>query len=236
MIIIPARLASTRFPQKVLAPINGVPMVVATARRVADVDEVCIATDSEEVVRIAAQYGVEAVLTRADHQSGTDRIDEAATLLGLSEEALVVNVQADEPFIEPVIVERVFAELASLDRPFVMASCYKAITPDQAKDPNLVKVILDDNGDAIYFSRSVIPYDRDGGFDAYKGHIGIYGFRRDALRTFCRLPHAPLEHIEKLEQLRALYFGRKIAMVGVETASFGIDTREDYERALALHG
>ena len=235
MIIIPARLASTRFPQKVLAPINGIPMVIATARRVSGIDEVCIATDSQEVITIAKSYGIEAVLTRADHQSGTDRIDEAATLLGLAEDEYVVNVQADEPFIEPEIVEQVFAELRSLERDFVMASCYKAITKEQSCDPNLVKVLMDDNNDAIYFSRSPIPYDRDGGFDGYKGHIGIYGFRRDALRMFCTLPHASIEHIEKLEQLRALYFGHKIAMVEVETTSFGIDTREDYERALARH-
>ena len=125
MIIIPARLASTRFPQKVLAPINGIPMVIATARRVSGIDEVCIATDSQEVITIAKSYGIEAVLTRADHQSGTDRIDEAATLLGLAEDEYVVNVQADEPFIEPEIVEQVFAELRSLERDFVMASCYR---------------------------------------------------------------------------------------------------------------
>jgi len=230
MIIIPARLASTRFPQKILANINGVPMVISTAQRVQNLDDVAIATDSEAVLHIAKDYGFKAILTGEHHQSGTDRINEAASKLGLSDKEIIVNVQADEPFIEEAVVQSVIERAKSTDA--LMTSCCKKIDLDHVKDPNLVKVILDAHGNAIYFSRSAIPYDREGGFDGYFGHLGIYAFTKKSLQTFCALPYAPIEHIEKLEQLRAIYHGYKIAMVEVQSDSFGIDTPEDLERAL----
>ena len=236
MIIIPARMASNRFPQKVLANINGVPMVIATAQRVQALDDVAIATDSEEVLAIAKEYGFKAVLTGTQHQSGTDRINEAASLLGLKDDEIVVNVQADEPFIEPnvvgAVVERV-KKMAQTKENCMMVSCYKPIDLAFASDPNHVKVIMDSNEYAIYFSRSKIPYDREEHL-GYFGHLGIYGFTRKSLREFCTLPPAMLENIEKLEQLRAIYHGGKIAMVKVESRSFGIDTKEDLQRALEL--
>ena len=232
MIIIPARLASTRFPQKILANINGIPMVIATAQRVQNLDDVAIATDSEAVLHIAKDYGFKAILTGEHHQSGTDRINEAASKLGLSDKEIIVNVQADEPFIEEAVVQSVIERAKSTDA--LITSCCKKIDLDHVKDPNLVKVILDANGNAIYFSRSAIPYDREGGFEDYFGHLGIYAFTKKSLQTFCSLPYAPIEHIEKLEQLRAIYHGYKIAMVEVESKSFGIDTPEDLERALAF--
>jgi len=230
VIIIPARLASTRFPGKILANIHGLPMVIATAKRVQNLDDVAIAADTEEVVKLASDYGFKAILTSQDHQSGTDRINEAASKLNLSENEIIVNVQADEPFIEEAVVKSVIERAKRTDA--MITSACKKIDLLHVKDPNLVKVILDTNKNAIYFSRSVIPYDREGGFEGYFGHIGLYAFRKKALETFCTLPYAPLEHIEKLEQLRAIYHGYTIAMVEVESQSFGIDTKEDLERAL----
>jgi len=230
MIIIPARLASTRFPGKILANIHGLPMVIATAKRVQNLDDVAIAADTEEVVQLASDYGFKAILTSQNHQSGTDRINEAASKLNLSENEIIVNVQADEPFIEEAVVKSVIERTKTTDA--MITSACKKIDLLHVKDPNLVKVILDTHGNAIYFSRSVIPYDREGGFEGYFGHIGLYAFRKKSLQTFCTLPYAPLEHIEKLEQLRAIYYGYTIAMVEVESQSFGIDTKEDLERAL----
>lgn len=232
MIIIPARLASTRFPNKILANIHGLPMVIATAKRVQNLDDVAIAADTEEVVALAHDYGFKAILTSQNHQSGTDRINEAASKLSLSEDEIIVNVQADEPFIEEAVVKSVIERAKKTDA--MITSACKKIDLSHVKDPNLVKVILNARGNAIYFSRSAIPYDREGGFEGYFGHLGIYAFRKKSLETFCTLPYAPIEHIEKLEQLRAIYHGYSIAMVEVESQSFGIDTKEDLERALTF--
>lgn len=232
MIIIPARLASTRFPGKILANIHGLPMVIATAKRVQNLDDVAIAADTEEVVELAHKHGFKAILTSQHHQSGTDRINEAALKLDLPEDEIIVNVQADEPFIEEAVVKSVMERARTTDA--MITSACKKIDLNHVKDPNLVKVILNTHGNAIYFSRSAIPYDREGGFEGYFGHLGIYAFRKNALQTFCSLPNAPLEHIEKLEQLRAIYHGYTIAMVEVQSQSFGIDTQEDLERALAF--
>lgn len=232
MIIIPARLASTRFPNKILANIHGLPMVIATAKRVQNLDDVAIAADTEEVVALAHDYGFKAILTSQNHQSGTDRINEAASKLSLSEDEIIVNVQADEPFIEEAVVKSVIERAKNTDA--MITSACKKIDLSHVKDPNLVKVILNAHGNAIYFSRSAIPYDREGGFEGYFGHLGIYAFRKKSLETFCTLPYAPIEHIEKLEQLRAIYHGYSIAMVEVESQSFGIDTKEDLERALTF--
>ncbi|SFP12640.1 3-deoxy-manno-octulosonate cytidylyltransferase [Hydrogenimonas thermophila] len=235
MIIIPARLGSTRFPKKVLADIGGTPMVVATANAVKSVDDVAVATDSKEVMDICKSNNIKAVMTSSEHKSGTDRINEAAARLGLDDNEIIINVQADEPFIEPEVVEKLkqLVESTCNNNRIMICSAYKAISKEDAKDPNIVKVITDESGFAIYFSRSMIPYDRDGGFDSYKGHLGLYGFTRRMLENFCNLPHAPLEHIEKLEQLRALSHGYAIAMTEVKTESFGIDTPEDLQRAIA---
>ena len=234
MIIIPARIGSSRFPNKVLADIGGVPMVIRTAQAVQSIDSVVIATDSQEVINLAKEYGIEAVMTSTEHQSGTDRIYEAAKKLKLDESEVIINVQADEPFIEKEVVGAVYdlTKANSADESIMMNSCYKKINNPEADDPNLVKVVTTKNDIALYFSRAKVPYPRDHHFDDYKGHIGIYGFTKQSLAQFCSLPHSPLENIEKLEQLRAIYHGYKVAMVGVETESFGIDTPEDLEKAL----
>ncbi|MBN2894791.1 MAG: 3-deoxy-manno-octulosonate cytidylyltransferase [Campylobacterales bacterium] len=233
MIIIPARMASTRFPQKVLADIGGIPMVVRTAQRVASLDRVVVAADDEAILRTCKAYGVEAMLTSDTHKSGTDRINECAEIVGVGDDELIINVQADEPFIETEVVHALMQRLRTLQaqaEPFIMASCYNAINEASAQDPNLVKVVLDAHHNALYFSRAAIPYNRSGAA-YYCGHIGIYGFDRRSLRAFCAFDDAPLEDIEKLEQLRTLYHGQKISMVKVASTGFGIDTPEDLARA-----
>jgi len=234
MIIIPARLNSSRFENKILVDILGLPMVIRTAKAVSILDDVVIATDSPEVVALAKEHDIKAVLTSSEHQSGTDRINEAVNILNLPDDEVVVNVQADEPFIEPEVVQAVIDQVKELkNREFTMVSCYKEISSEMADDPNHVKVICDDNGDAIYFSRSKIPYHRDHYNSAnYKGHLGIYGFTKKSLNDFCSYEASLLEETEKLEQLRAISNSSKINMVKVESNSFGIDTKEDLENAL----
>jgi 3-deoxy-manno-octulosonate cytidylyltransferase (CMP-KDO synthetase) len=236
MIIIPARIGSSRFPNKVLADIAGIPMVIRTAQAVESIDTVAIATDSQEVIEIASSYGIKAIITSSTHNSGTDRIFEASQKLNLDENEIIINVQGDEPFIELEVVQAVFnLTRYNRDNPkIIMNSCYKQINNPEADDPNIVKVVTTDEDIALYFSRAKIPYPRDHYFDNYKGHIGIYGFTKKSLDRFCNLSSAPLENIEKLEQLRALYHGFEIAMTQVQTKSFGIDTPDDLERALEL--
>ena len=176
-------------------------------------------------------------MTSDQHQSGTDRIYEAAQKLGLEENEIIINVQGDEPFIETDVVRAIY-QLTRKNKNnarIMMNSCYKSISNPEADDPNIVKVVTDTDDIALYFSRAKIPYPRDHHFDNYKGHLGIYGFTMHSLRAFCALPDSPLEHIEKLEQLRALYHGYQVAMVKVETESFGIDTPEDLEKAIRHH-
>jgi len=236
MIIIPARLASTRFPQKVLADIGGLPMVVRTAQRVQHLDDVVVAADDERIIDTCKQYGIKAMLTSTTHKSGTDRIHECATILNLPDDELIINVQADEPFIEPDVVESLMKKLKKLQsekEAFIMGSCYNSINAQAAEDPNLVKVVLNEKSNAIYFSRAKIPHNQSGEA-VYFGHIGIYGFSKKSLKEFCALPDAPIEDIEKLEQLRAIYHAKDIAMVKVASTGFGIDTQEDLQRAIEI--
>jgi 3-deoxy-manno-octulosonate cytidylyltransferase (CMP-KDO synthetase) len=231
MIIIPARLSSSRLPNKVLAEINNKPMIIWCAEVARKVDDICIATDSEEVIKVCKAYGFNAVMTDKNHKSGSDRIKEAADILGLKSDDIVINMQGDEPFLEPQILRAVKNKLNEIkSRDFAMVSCYKEISELDAEDPNLVKVVIDSNADAIYFSRSKIPYNRDNEPHTYFGHIGIYGFSKKSLDEFVKMK-GNLEHIEKLEQLRVLENGKKIAMIKVETKSFGIDTKDDLEKA-----
>lgn len=237
MIIIPARLNSSRFANKILVDIMGLPMVIRTAKQVSSLDKVIIATDSQEVMTLAKTHGFEAVMTSIEHNSGTDRINEAVNNLNLSDDEIIVNVQADEPFIEVDAVKAVINKVMEVkDCPnTLITSCYKEVSSQNADDPNLVKVVLNNLDEAIYFSRSKIPYHRDHSENStYFGHLGIYGFTKKSLNTFCSLDSSKLENIEKLEQLRAIDNGYKIAMVKVESKSFGIDTQEDLNRALKI--
>ena len=234
MIIIPARLKSSRFENKILVDIMGLPMVVATAKRVEGLDNVLIATDSQEVIDLAKKYHIDAILTSSNHQSGTDRIKEASDIINLDSNDIVINVQADEPFIEPNVVQAVIDKTKEA-KDSLMVSCYKKINSELADDPNHVKVVLDNNGNGIYFSRSKVPYHRDHyNKSTYYGHLGIYGFIKKNLDIFCDLSPSHLENIEKLEQLRAISNGYKISMVEVESKSFGIDTKEDLANALKI--
>ncbi|TLD95474.1 3-deoxy-manno-octulosonate cytidylyltransferase [Helicobacter jaachi] len=235
MIIIPARLQSTRFPQKVLCDIGGLPMVVRTALNAQQIDEVVVACDDERIESACKAHKIPCVLTSQAHTSGTDRCAEASIKLGLSADEVVINLQADEPFIESSVV-RTLINLMREKNPF-MASLAKVIQKEQIVDSNLVKVVLNAHNEAIYFSRSPIPFCRDEHCEAledypYLGHLGLYGFFAKSLQEFCALPKSPLEEIEKLEQLRALYHGKNIAMAVVQTQSVGIDTPKDYEHAL----
>ena len=240
MIIIPARLNSSRFANKILVDILGLPMIIRTAKQVSSLDRVIIATDSQEVIDLAKKYDFEAVLTSSSHQSGTDRINEAANKLDAKDDEIIINVQGDEPFILPEVVQsvinRVKESIKNNDETMI-TSCYKKISSELADDPNHVKVVLDENSNAIYFSRAKVPYHRDH-YEAssYYGHLGIYGFTKKSLNEFCNLKESKLETIEKLEQLRAIDNGHNIAMVEVESKSFGIDTEEDLKNAIKIFG
>lgn len=238
MIIIPARLNSSRFQNKILADILGLPMVIRTAKQVSSLDEVTIATDSQDVITLAKEHGINAVMTSSSHQSGTDRINEAAKVLNLKDDDIVINVQADEPFIETDVIQAVINRVKKVkeeNEDIMIVSCHKKISSELADDPNHVKVLLNDKGNATYFSRSKIPYHRDHYEQStYNGRLGIYGFTVKSLVEFCKLPPAVTENIEKLEQLRAIYHEKKIAMVEVQSKSFGIDTEEDLRNALKI--
>jgi len=234
MIIIPARLNSTRLPKKALLEINGTPMVVLVAQKAKEVDDCVVATDSQEIIAICKKYSIEALMTDSNHKSGTDRVNEAAKILKLDKKEIVINLQGDEPFVETEILQKLENRVKSaveLNENIIAASCYKKIDFKEAKESSKVKVVVDRNGYALYFSRSLIPFDRDGFGVEHFLHLGIYGFSVESLDRFCTLPHFYLEDVEKLEQLRALGSSERIAMIEVETDSFGIDTAEDLERA-----
>jgi 3-deoxy-manno-octulosonate cytidylyltransferase (CMP-KDO synthetase) len=238
-VVIPARLASTRLPNKPLADIGGAPMVVRVAQRsmASGATQVVVACDSEQIMAACAAHGVQAVLTKTDHPSGSDRLAEACDLLGLSDDAIVVNVQGDEPLIDPALIRDV-AQLLEKSPLAGMGTAAHAI--DSIADQNnlnIVKVVLDAQNFALYFSRSLIPYNRDQHPDAPKPlrHVGIYSYRAGFLRQFPKLPQAPIEVSESLEQLRALWHGHKIAVHISEAAPGpGVDTPEDLERVRAL--
>jgi len=243
-VLIPARLASTRLPRKPLADIGGLPMIVRVAQRAAlsGAQRVAVAADDAEIVAACAAHGVQALLTRSDHASGSDRLAEACELLCLDGEQIVVNVQGDEPLIDPALVVRC-AELLRERPDCVMSTAAHAI--DDAADlanPNVVKVVLDAAGRALYFSRAPLPWwrDRPAGSSALPDppplrHVGLYAYRAGFLRRFPSLPPSPLERIEALEQLRVLWHGERIAVhVAAAAPGTGVDTPEDLARVRAL--
>jgi 3-deoxy-manno-octulosonate cytidylyltransferase (CMP-KDO synthetase) len=244
-VLIPARMASTRLPDKPLADIAGKPMVVRVAERAAASGalRVVVAADDLRIVQACADFGIEALLTRSDHASGSDRLAEACTLLGLDGDDAVVNVQGDEPLIAPALVRRC-AELLA-ERPDCVMSTAAHPLADVAEylNPNVVKVVLDAAGRALYFSRAPLPWWRDGhagGVSALPKpaplrHLGLYGYRAGFLRRFPTLPPAALEQCEALEQLRVLWHGERIAVhVAAQGPGPGVDTPEDLARVRAL--
>jgi 3-deoxy-manno-octulosonate cytidylyltransferase (CMP-KDO synthetase) len=252
-VLIPARMASSRLPGKPLADIAGLPMVVRVAQRamLSNAAQVVVAADDERIVAACAAHGVQALLTRQDHVSGSDRLAEACQLLGLGEEAVVVNVQGDEPLIEPTLIDQV-AQLL-IERPEAsMSTAAHAITLlTEFCNPNVVKVVTDARQMALYFSRSPIPWWRDGqsagsnlGEDRELftqlpsppplRHVGIYAYRAGFLAQFPQMPPAPIEQLESLEQLRALWHGHRIVVYTTDQAPGpGVDTPEDLERVRA---
>jgi 3-deoxy-manno-octulosonate cytidylyltransferase (CMP-KDO synthetase) len=228
--IIPARYASTRLPGKPLLAETGKPLiqhVVEAVRGARRVGRIVVATDDERIAEAVRGFGGEAIMTRADHRSGSDRLAEAVELLGLGDDEIVVNVQGDEPEIPPQCVDRLVDLLAGGDAP--MATLVTPLPADQAGDPNRVKAVLDQRGRALYFSRAAVPHDRDGaGGVAYKLHLGVYAYRAAFLKRFAALPPTPAETAEKLEQLRALEHGYSIIAAEVAYDGAGIDTPEDY--------
>jgi len=228
-VIIPARYASTRFPGKPLADLRGKPMVVHVCERAekSGAAAVHVATDDERIAQAVRARGHSVVMTRADHPSGTDRLAEAAKKLKLKDGDVVVNVQGDEPLISPSLIRKVGGLLSKKPEAAIATACH-AIHGD-ATSPNVVKVVLDREGYALYFSRSQIPYPREAGATVYR-HAGIYGYRVSFLKKYARLKPAPLEKSEALEQLRALWHGYRIAVAISETEiPPGVDTPRDLE-------
>jgi 3-deoxy-manno-octulosonate cytidylyltransferase (CMP-KDO synthetase) len=235
-VIIPARYASSRYPGKPLVDLNGKPMVVRVCERAqaSGAAAVHVATDDERIARAVRGHGFSVVMTRADHASGTDRLAEAAATLGLADEAIIVNVQGDEPLIPPELV-RAVAERLERERAAAMSTaCHAIHEAAQAASPHVVKVVLDAAGYALYFSRSRIPYPRSGNAPCYR-HAGIYAYRARFLREYAALAPAPLEESEALEQLRALWHGHRIAVVVTEAEiPPGVDTPADLQAVLRM--
>lgn len=245
-ILIPARLASTRLPNKPLADIAGIPMVVRVAQRVMsgtglDRVQVVVAADSPQIVTACQTHGVKAVLTRTDHPSGSDRLAEACALLDLPDDAVVVNVQGDEPLIDPDLVQAVATLLINSPAAHMSTAAHAIELVADFHNPNVVKVVLDAHNMALYFSRAPIAYPRDAPAQlpspAPLRHIGIYGYRVGFLQQFPQLSQAPMERTESLEQLRALWHGYHIAVhVTAHAPGPGVDTPEDLERVRHLFG
>ncbi|MFV2071147.1 MAG: 3-deoxy-manno-octulosonate cytidylyltransferase [Thermoanaerobaculales bacterium] len=230
--VIPARWASTRFPGKALARIAGEPMIAHVIRRAAEalsVGHVIVATDDERIAGAAKAAGAEVVMTGVC-SSGTDRV--AAALVGREEWELVVNVQGDEPLLSGENID-VLVEGLRADRGAPISTLCRPLAPERAEDPNAVKVVRDTHGRALFFSRSPIPYprDREAAAALWRLHLGIYGFRRQALEDFVSLPPSELEKAEGLEQLRALENGIPILVLDAPHPAFGVDTPEDLRRA-----
>lgn len=244
-VLIPARLASTRLPRKPLADIGGMPMVVRVAQRAAasGAEQVVVAADDALIIEACRAHDVRAILTRSDHVSGSDRLAEACALLGLDDEALVVNVQGDEPLIDPDLIGAC-ARLLEARPDCVMSTAAHALdVAGEFVDPNVVKVVVDQAGRALYFSRAPIPWWRDGyarGVTALAQpaplrHIGLYAYRAGFLRRFPQLAISPLETIESLEQLRVLWHGERIAVhVTAQAPGPGVDTLADLERVRSV--
>jgi len=252
-VVIPPRLAPTRLPNKPLADIGGHPMIVRVAERAhaSSARRTVVATDAAAVAEACAAHGVEAVITRADHPSGTDRLAEVATLLGLADDDIVVNVQGDEPLIDPNLIDEVALYLAAHPDCAIATAAHPLDDVAEVFNPNVVKVVCDNLGRALYFSRAPIPWARDAWTAVptqpaasatvplpampVLRHIGLYAYRAGFLRRFPTLAVAPIEQTEALEQLRAMWHGERIGVLVTGAAPApGVDTQADLERVRAL--
>ncbi|MEM7257456.1 MAG: 3-deoxy-manno-octulosonate cytidylyltransferase [Pseudomonadota bacterium] len=237
-IVVPARYQSTRFPGKPLALIDGVPMIVRVYQRVAGcAAEVVVATDDHRIAQVCRKAGAEVCMTSADHETGTDRIAEVSEQRGWADECVVVNVQGDEPLIPLSSVRQVAANLHRVDDASISTLCTPIERNDEASDPSNVKVVFDHLGMALYFSRMLIPHDRDAtaGLRCVYRHLGLYAYRAGFLKRFPSLPPCDIESLEKLEQLRALWNGERIHVdIATELPGPGVDTPEQLAEVEAL--
>ena len=233
-VVIPARLASTRLPNKALLPIAGKPMVVRVAEqaRKSGAQQIWIATDHASILAAAQEHGHQACMTDANHASGTDRIAEVAAQKRWADDTIVVNVQGDEPLIPPALIRAVAQHLHDHPECAIATACHPIHDEAAINNPNVVKVVLDKNGNALYFSRAPIPFARDAQTHTQPAlrHIGIYAYRAQFLRAFRQLPPAVIEQTEMLEQLRALWHGYKIGVTITQDAPpGGVDTEQDLQ-------
>lgn len=242
IVIIPARLTSQRLPDKVLLDLHGKPMlqrVYEQARQAQRIDAVYVATDSAEISAVCAGFTENVIMTRSDHPSGTDRLAEAATTLTAE---VIINVQGDEPFIDPTLIDRLAEQLTDPEIPMATAA-FRIRSAADFTDPALVKVVVDAQQQALYFSRSPVPYPRTinlaetdtlpDDFRAY-GHLGVYAYRKNFLLGYAALPPSYLEQTERLEQLRVLENGYALRVIEASRPSLGIDTPEDLRKARVL--
>ncbi len=233
--VIPARYASTRLPGKPLKDIAGKPMVCRVydrAAKAAKVSRTLVATDDERILQAVQEHGGEAMMTRKDHPTGTDRLAEVAA--AFPEADLIINVQGDEPLIEPSLIDEL-ASVFATDSELQMATVKTEMTEkDEQENPNNVKVVTDKDGYALYFSRSLLPYPRNAGCPVYK-HIGIYAYKRDFLLQYAKMESTPLEAAESLEQLRALENGYRIKVVETKAKFVGVDTAEDLQKVNEIY-
>ncbi len=241
-VIVPARLASTRLPNKPLADIGGLPMVARVARQAmkSSAAKVVVAADSQSIVDACTEHDVPALLTAVDHPSGSDRLAEACTLLGLADDEIVVNVQGDEPLIDPALIDAVAMLLKDAPHASMSTAAHEITSEEDFANANVVKVVTDKSGLALYFSRSPIPFKRDGAQGALPSpgplrHVGIYGYRVGFLKAFPTMAVSPIETIESLEQLRAMWHGYRIVVHTTQHAPGpGVDTPQDLERVRQL--
>lgn len=243
IVVIPARRAATRLPDKPLLDVAGKPLVVRVAEQAmhSGAERVLIATDDEAIASACREHGHDALLTRRDHASGTDRLAEVATRLELPDASIVVNVQGDEPLLPATLIDQCASTLATHTDCAIATACHSIANRGDLLNPNVVKVVLDARGHALYFSRAPIPWQRDSTEDpsaalaAARRHIGIYAYRAHFLKQYGSMAVAPMEKLEKLEQLRALWHGFAIAVFEAsEAPPAGVDTPEDLERVRAL--
>jgi 3-deoxy-manno-octulosonate cytidylyltransferase (CMP-KDO synthetase) len=242
LVVIPARLGSTRLPRKPLADIGGKPMVVRVAERAKQslAQRVVVATDSTEIQAACNAHGVDCLMTSASHPTGTDRLAEVAQSLNLPSDAIVVNVQGDEPLIPPELINQVAQTLASHAQCAIATVAVPITDSAEINNPNVVKVVVNHAGEALYFSRAPIPFIRDGHHGPvaeHLRHLGIYAYRAEFLQAYANLETAPPEKAEALEQLRALWYGYRIAVhKSPNTPPAGVDTSEDLERVRQILG
>jgi 3-deoxy-manno-octulosonate cytidylyltransferase (CMP-KDO synthetase) len=248
-VLIPARMSSTRLPNKPLADIAGIPMVVRVAQRAlqSGAARCVVAADHPRIIQACQDNSISSVLTRADHSCGSDRLAEACELLGLADNEVVVNVQGDEPLIEPALIGAVAAQLQARPDCVMSTAAHSIDTMADFLNPNVVKVVLDRKNSALYFSRAPIAWWRDGMKNGPSNdtlpspaplrHIGLYAYRAGFLRHFPSLQTSPLEHTESLEQLRVLWHGERIAVhISAQAPGAGVDTPEDLARVRAVFG